>query len=283
MFRRTILAAALLVGASAAHAQFVQCNGCTTQQYVSLAESLGATQGTGNKYIADFIHHVATEWKVTREPNGRGFTYYADEVPMSAAYMEGFKDYDALYKATSGGTQSIVYVVGSARPDGFPKGIDSANGGTGSTALDWANQGYVGQLTYWMAWMQANSTHLDWIPPGVSLVLTAMQNGISVQAWKNTLQVVVQLKNGGIVTMEWDGTIPGKLIHAVDQFGNTIPLTKAQVHGQQYNFGGGADGQRYARNFGEYLQGFGIPVTYTTGGSIVAITCTESECIVRVE
>ncbi len=252
---------------------FNLCNGCTNVEYMTLAASLGNSQGIGYKLTADFTNNRVTEWQVTREPNGRGFTYYADPATVQTYAADGFAAWSRLLKFSP--KADLIYSVSNPSPTGFPTNV------TQISATGWASGGQgLNGIEQWLEDIQSSFTGAEYLfsNPALGAILDVMQTGIKIPGIIPNLVVLITNTDGSVVTVTWTGTPPAVLTKIVDKYGNTIPLTKNDFFNKTFTFGDGGS----LNNFTRYAtQIWGVSVTPLTVGTVAVggiITCDADSC-----
>ncbi|HET6545432.1 MAG TPA: hypothetical protein VFG55_01645 [Rhodanobacteraceae bacterium] len=231
-----------------------RCNGCTEMQYRSAAT---APQQLGTRFVYDFINGNLRKFLVTREPNGQGFTYFADPLTVTAPEQTYF-DMAAQAWNDNGFTLARMVQLPVENASGFPLPSNSS-------AYDIAPSGSMQiQIRDWM--LHAGQPQGSPYPPSfdqavreiIALVRAASGGIIFPDDDIAQLTIIFVFTNGHKVTFVWKkGSMP-QMTEALDGNDNPIPLSPNDVNNHHFHFGGG-DGQDAGR-FATYINPWGFNV-----------------------
>ena len=253
-----------------AHGQGIiqQCNGCTENQYDSLAKSLGL----GNHLIGDFTKNAIYGYHVMREPNGKGgYIYETDPLDVTSGQLSAFGEYRKLivdYHASA-----IMVNIPNPRPSGFPAGAD------GVSAVNWAGfRNYQSSMAAWFSNLQQQLVDVSWLPGAGSVALLAMQSGVTVNGYASVINFQFQTTAGAIVTLQWsDGKTT--LISVIDQYGNHVPIRNfdgpTNFNGD-YLFSDTNPG--HSQSLLDYLNGLGAKITVNPSQFPSWYICVGAKC-----
>jgi hypothetical protein len=107
IFAIAIISMALSPSYGFASRNAYRCNGCNPIQYEDAAV---APQEIGIRYVYDFINGNISKYQVSREPNGHGFSYYAEQLSINTAEQAYFDSAATAWNSNGSSLKSMAYV-----------------------------------------------------------------------------------------------------------------------------------------------------------------------------
>ncbi len=243
-----------------------RCNGCNETQYYSAATG---PQELGVRYVYDFANSNIRKYQVTREPNGSGFTYYADPltvIPAEQAY------FDAAVQAWNS-NNAFLKVVATLNVTPTTPGASVI--GAGASAYEIVRTSSMqNNIGSWLS--QVGSSYGPPYPASfeqrvrdiIALIRTSPANIVLEDGDLGQLTITLIFTNGHRVTFVWKKGGTPLMTEAWDSNNNTIPTSVSGLNGRQFNFSGG-NGQD-SGYFGEHANLLGAIYENVCGGQIIA-------------
>ncbi|HET9032395.1 MAG TPA: hypothetical protein VFN25_05760 [Dokdonella sp.] len=242
-----------------------RCNGCSEAQYYSAATG---PQELGVRYVYDFVNANIRKYQVTREPNGHGFTYYADPltvVPAEQAYFDA-----AVQVWNSNGAYLKVVATLNVTPTVPGAAVIGAGANAYEIVRSSSMQNRIGD---WISQVGSGSSAFPTsfeqrLRDIIVLLRTSPANIVLEDKDLGKLTITLFFTNGHRVTFVWKKDEMPKMTEARDSNDNTIPVSVSDMNGRQFDFSGG-NGQD-GGYFGEHADILGAIYDNVCGGQIIA-------------
>jgi len=272
IFAIAIISMALSPSYGFASRNAYRCNGCNPIQYEDAAV---APQEIGIRYVYDFINGNISKYQVSREPNGHGFSYYAEHLSVTAAEQTYF---DMAATAWNSNGSSLKAMAFADVTPTFP----------GSSAVSPSASAYDIVRTSSM-----QNTIINWLQssgmssPGApfeqrikDLIAVIKQSSANIVFDENNmsqLTITFIFSNGHKVTFVVKKDSTPVMTVATDGNENTIPTSASALNGQTYTFSGG-DGQDRNR-FRTHIELLGATFNNVCNPNATVMACVTSSGI----
>ncbi len=268
--RLCMLACAALMlapGYSFASRNAYRCNGCNAIQYENAAT---APQETGVRYVYDFINGNISKYQVSREPNGDGFSYYAEHLSVTAAEQTYFDLAATAWNSNGSSMKAIAYVTVTPTLPG--SSVVSPNASAYDIVRSSAMQA---RMTDWLQSSEFMSSTFEGYIGNLIAVLQRSTAGIAFEKHDLAqLTIVFTFINGHKITLVVKKGSTPAMTAAADGNGNAIPVSASALIGQTYLFGDG-DGQDLSR-FHQHIELLGATYDNVCNPNATVIACVTS-------
>ena len=263
IFAIAIISMALSPSYGFASRNAYRCNGCNPIQYEDAAV---APQEIGIRYVYDFINGNISKYQVSREPNGHGFSYYAEQLSINTAEQAYFDSAATAWNSNGSSLKSMAYVNVSPTFPGSSVVSPSAS------AYDIVRTSAMqNNITDWMQGAAITSPQSQFeqrIKDLINAIKQSPANIVFDESDTSQLTITFIFSNGHKVTFVIKKGSAVVMTDAVDGNNNTIPVSAGALNGRTYIFSGG-DGHDMNR-FRTHIEMLGATFDNICNGFIIA-------------
>lgn len=262
----------LAPGYSFASRNAYQCNGCNAIQYENAAV---APQETGVRYVHDFINGNISKYQVSREPNGHGFSYYAEHLSVTAAEQTYFGMAATAWNSNGSSLKAMAFA------DVTPTFPGSSIVSPDASAYDIVRTSSMqNTIINWLQGSGMSSPGAPFEQRIKDLIAVVKQSSANIVFDENNasqLTMTFVFSNGHKVTFVVEKDSAPVMTAAVDGNENTTPISASALNGRTYLFGGG-DGQDLNR-FRRHIELLGATYDNICNPGATVIACVTSSGI----